>query len=57
MVPAINTAFARQKSAEEESHIAFPAETQSHQRKNLVYDDTDRLEETFSGSGTSHKLN
>ena len=33
------------------------AKTQSNQRAILVYDNIDRLEETLSGSGTSHRVN
>ena len=44
-------------STEIESHIALPAESQSNQKTILDYEDMDCLEETFCGSGTSHKIN
>ena len=56
-LPAIKTAFTIQKLAETEPRITLPAETQSHQQTILVCDNTDCLEETFSGCGIIFKVN
>ena len=52
----VNTAFAIQKIAEAESSIALQAETQSSQQL-LVCDNIDHLQEIFSGSVTSQRVN
>ena len=56
-LPAIKITFTIQKLAETEPPITHPAETQSHQQTILVCDNTDCLEETFSGCGIIFKVN
>ena len=51
----VDTAYAIQKIAATSGLI--PDETQPYQQTSLVYDNIDRLEETLSGGGTTHRVN
>ena len=52
------TAAAMQKILEaEKGDVILPDETQLEEETTLVYDNIDRLEETLSGKGTSHRVN
>ena len=53
----INTALCMQKMATTTSEISLPANIQPHVSTTLVWDNIDRLEETLSGEGTSHRVN
>ena len=52
----INTALCLQKMATT-SEIPLPDNIQPHIRTTLAWDNIDRLEETLSGEGTSHRVN
>ena len=54
----IDTAFAIQKINETVSdNVILPDEIHIYHPTTLVYDNIDRLEETLSGTGTSHRIN
>ncbi|CAH3143072.1 unnamed protein product [Porites evermanni] len=53
----INTALCMQKMATTTSEIPLPANIQPHVSTTLAWDNIDRLEETLSGEGTSHRVN
>ena len=53
----INIALCMQKMATTKSEIALPANIQPHVSTTLAWDNIDRLEETLSGEGTSHRVN
>ena len=52
-----DTTFATQKLADVETRIPIPAENQTSQETTFIYDNIDHLEETFSGSAASYRLN
>ena len=52
-VSELDTAFAIQKLSQ--STVIIPDEVHHHIPISLVYDNTDRLEETLSGAGRTHK--
>ena len=52
----INTALCMQKMATT-SEIPLPANIQPHVSTTLAWDNIDRLEQTLSGEGTSHRVN
>ena len=51
----VDTAYAIQKISVNSSLI--PEEIQPYQQASMVYDNIDRLEETLSGAGTTHRVN
>ena len=53
----IDTGIAIQKISPEPDKVVLPDELQKAVPTTLVYDNIDRLEETLSGSGTSHRVN
>ena len=54
----IDTALCLQKLAgEDDSNIAIPSSILPCVPTHLAFDNIDRLEETLTGSGTSHRVN
>ena len=54
----IDTALCLQKLANgDESGVAIPSNMIPGIPTNLAYDNIDRIEETLSGAGTSHRVN
>ena len=51
----VNTAYVIQKISTNSGLI--PEEIQQYQQASMVYDNIDRLEETLSGAGTTHRVN
>ena len=52
-----NTTFCKTKVSRSRITRYSSAKIQSHERPILAYDNIDRMEETFSGPGTSHRVN
>ena len=52
-----NTTFCKTKVSRSRITRYNSAKTQSNERPILAYDNIDRLEETFNGPGTSHRVN
>ena len=57
-IEEINTALCMEKLAQTpDNDVPLPESIQPHINTTLAWDNIDRLEETFSGAGTSHRVN